>query len=187
MQMPEATPYESRTIGKMNRRDFVSGGLSAIVAGSQAARPKLLAATTAQDDPKSFLTSKRIRVGLGPDGTIRSMEVKYAGEWEPVEFCTERIAGPVFTGVKLESLTRSPKNFAGTANGIRYSLRYRLQGDRLAIVAALKNERDSDYAPKAVPLVLGINCEMLSYPAWNDRYFPTLLRCEKTHFWGYIS
>jgi hypothetical protein len=170
----------------MNRRDFVSGGLSAIVAGSRAARPKSLADSTAQDDPKFFLTSKAIRVGLGPHGTIRSMEVKSAGQWEPVEFCAEPFAGPAFTGVKLESLTGSAKNFAGTVNGVRYSLRYRLEGDRLAIVARLKNERDSDYTPKAAPLVLGINCEMLSYPTWNYRYFPTLLRCEKTHFWGYF-
>ena len=44
----------------------------------------------------------------------------------------------------------------------------------------------TEYAPKAATLVLGIDSEMLSYPRWNYRYFPTLLRCEKTHFWGYL-
>ena len=114
------------------------------------------------------------------------MEVQNAGEWEAVEFCAEPFAGPAFTAAKLESLNGSPTDFAATADGIRYSLRYRLEKDRLAIVAGLKNERSSNYTPKAAPLVLGINCEMLSYPTWNFRYFPTLLRCEKTHFWGYF-
>ena len=28
---------------------------------------------------------------------------------------------------------------------------------------------------------------MSSYPDWNEQFFPTLLRCEKTHFYGYFS
>ena len=67
-----------------------------------------------------------------------------------------------------------------------YSLDYRIDGNRLAIVAGLKNEAQTEYAPKAATLVLGVDSEMLSYPRWNYRYFPTLLRCEKTHFWGYL-
>ena len=27
---------------------------------------------------------------------------------------------------------------------------------------------------------------MVKYPEWNQIYFPTLLRCEQTHFWGYV-
>ena len=56
----------------------------------------------------------------------------------------------------------------------------------MAIIAGLKNEGHTGYAPKAASLVLGIDSEMLSYPRWNYSYFPTLLRCEKTHFWGYL-
>jgi len=26
---------------------------------------------------------------------------------------------------------------------------------------------------------------MDNYPSWNEKLFPTLMRCEKTHFWGY--
>jgi hypothetical protein len=26
---------------------------------------------------------------------------------------------------------------------------------------------------------------MEKYPLWHEKFFPTLLRCEKTHFWGY--
>ncbi|MCC8173074.1 MAG: hypothetical protein LIO65_01385, partial [Odoribacter sp.] len=31
-----------------------------------------------------------------------------------------------------------------------------------------------------------LNTEMTHYPQWHDIFFPTLLRCEKTHFWGYF-
>lgn len=34
---------------------------------------------------------------------------------------------------------------------------------------------------------LGIDSYMCKYPDWNEQFFPTLLRCEKTHFYGYYS
>src|ERR1700691_3180012 len=178
----------------MNRRDFVSKGVSAMVAGSQAARHRLLAAEStalgsdnhAKTVPKWTLASNAMRASLGADGTIHAMEVIRGGNWEAVEFCHGPFAGPAWADVKLQSLDGSGSNFAGTMDGVRHSLRYGIEGNRLAIVAGLKNERLTDYAPSAARLVLGINAEMLSYPTWNDRYFPTLLRCEKTHFWGYF-
>jgi hypothetical protein len=169
----------------MNRRDFVSKAATAFVAGFQVPRHKLLAAP-ADADALRMLTGERIRASLGVDGAIRSMQVKNAGAWEEVEFCRGPFAGPAWADVTMQSSPGSATEFVGSADGIHYSLRYRVEQDRLAIVARLKNERGSDYTPKAARLVLGINCEMLSYPKWNYRYFPTLLRCEKTHFWGYF-
>ena len=44
-------------------------------------------------------------------------------------------------------------------------------------------------APQFIPLdrlgfKLGIDCCMESYPEWNEKYFPTALRCEKNGFWS---
>jgi hypothetical protein len=122
----------------MNRRAFVSGGLSAIIAGSQAP----------QHQPQSLLTSDRVRATFDADGTIHSMQVKNTGGWEPVEFCAGPFAGPGWADVQLESLAGSTRSFIATADGIRYSLRYQIEGDRLAIIAGLKNQRNSEYAPK---------------------------------------
>ncbi len=33
-------------------------------------------------------------------------------------------------------------------------------------------------------LRLGMDCCMETFPAWNDKYFPTAMRCEKQGFWG---
>jgi hypothetical protein len=169
----------------MNRREFVSKGTTVVV-GAHAPLHKLLAASPTQDAGTWVLASETLRVKPGPDGSVRSMEVNVAGVWEAVEFRRDSAAGPAWAGIKLQRDGVSPLSFAATANGIRHSLSYQLEGNRLTILASLKNESGSEYAPKAASLVVGINCEMLSYPAWNDRYFPTLLRCEKTHFWGYF-
>ncbi len=33
----------------------------------------------------------------------------------------------------------------------------------------------------------GIDCYMERYPEWNEIFFPTMLKCEKTHFNGYLQ
>lgn len=38
-----------------------------------------------------------------------------------------------------------------------------------------------------VSLILGLDTYMDHYPEWDGKVFPTLLRCEKTHFWGYFA
>lgn len=127
-----------------------------------------------------------MRTNLGDDGTIRTMEVKNGSEWQAVPFRQGTFAGPSWADVKMQRLEDSAFSFVGSVDSVRHSLQYKLQGNRLAIIAGLKNEGHTDYAPKAASLVLGIDSEMLSYPKWNYCYFPTLLRCEKTHFWGYL-
>lgn len=39
-------------------------------------------------------------------------------------------------------------------------------------------------AVKRLGFRLGIDCYMASYPEWNDKYFPSALRCEKQGFWS---
>jgi hypothetical protein len=167
----------------MNRRDFVARVMSAVITGSWPAGNKLLAA---QASPSWTLAGDGMRVQLGDDGTIRAMEVRRGSEWETVPFRQGPFAGPSWAEVKMQSFEGSASSFVGTAGGVRHSLRYKLEGNRLAIVAGLKNEGRTVYSPKAASLVLGIDSEMLAYPRWNYSYFPTLLRCEKTHFWGYL-
>jgi hypothetical protein len=175
----------------MNRRDF-SKGVSAIIVGSQPGAHRLLATQSAALDVDHeartpwTLTGEDMRASLNDDGTIRVMEVKTGSAWEAVEFRHGPFAGPAWAGVKMQRHEGSAFSFVAKVDGIRYSLGYRIDGNRLAIVAGLKNEAQTEYAPKAATLVLGIDSEMLSYPRWNYRYFPTLLRCEKTHFWGYL-
>ena len=178
----------------MNRREFVSQSVRAVVAASLPADATLLAAQSAvapstrlNDAPVHWtLSGNQIRVSLAANGTIQAMEMKCGGQWEKVEFRTGTLAGPSWADVKLQSVAGSSSSFAATVDGIHHSLQYRIEGNRLAILAGIENRGTKEYAPRAARLVLGINCEMRTYPSWDFRYFPTLLRCEKTHFWGYL-
>ena len=55
---------------------------------------------------------------------------------------------------------------------VRISVEVRAQGDVSAIVRA--------------SLRLGVDCYMDSYPQWNEKLFPTAMRCEKNGFWGVL-
>ena len=178
----------------MNRREFVSRSVCAVMTTSLPIDAKLLSAqATAADTAKLndapghwTLSGNDIRVSLADNGTIRAFEVKCGGQWEKVEFRTGTLAGPAWADVKMQSVVGSASSFAAIVDGIHYSLQYRIEGNRLAILAGIENRRSAQFAPRAARLVLGIDSEMRSYPSWNYRYFPTLLRCEKTHFWGYF-
>ncbi len=176
----------------MNRRNFVLSGASAAVATSLLGRETLLGAQTAEPAKEQpipiewTLASKEIRVSLRDSGTIRSLQVKVNGQWEDVEFRTGILAGPAWAGANMQRTNELRHSFTGAVDGIQHSIKYAVQGNRLEVVAKLRNDGPSDYRPKAARLVLGINCEMSSYPSWDYRYFPSLLRCEKTHFWGYF-
>lgn len=50
----------------------------------------------------------------------------------------------------------------------------------------VKNNSQSDFSPESFGLDLGIDTYLESYPQWNEKFFPTFFRCEKTHFYGYF-
>src|SRR5579859_148843 len=178
----------------MNRREFVSQGVRAVMAASSSADATLHASQSAVSDSRKrknapvhwTLNGNEIRVSLTANGTIEAMEVKSGGQWEKVEFRTGTLAGPAWADVKMQRVAESHDSFAATIDGIHHSLQFRIEGNRLAILAGIENRGTNEYAPRAARLVLGINCEMRTYPSWDFRYFPTLFRCEKTHFWGYF-
>lgn len=77
-------------------------------------------------------------------------------------------------------------SFTGELDGIRYSIKHTDCNDYFKITATIENNSGFDFYPEAIGLKLGIDTYMIEYPQWNDVFFPTLLRCEKSHFWGYF-
>lgn len=69
---------------------------------------------------------------------------------------------------------------------VQYVLEYKEDNGRLLIVATIRNKGNAPFQPVKVGLRLGIDTYMDYYPSWESKMFPTLLRCEKTHFWGYF-
>lgn len=69
---------------------------------------------------------------------------------------------------------------------ISFKLKYITEGNKLSIIATITNNSTIPFQPKRCGIKLGIDTYMEKYPDWLTRYFPTYLRCEKTHFTGYL-
>ena len=95
------------------------------------------------------------------------------------------VPAPFGKWVTLEPEEAKPLAFVGMKDGVRYRLAYAVSRRGLAVTATLENTGAKSFAPPRVPLILGIDSFMNAYPQWNELYFPTFLRCEPTHFWGY--
>ena len=52
---------------------------------------------------------------------------------------------------------------------------------------SLTNTAGVPFQPEKAGLKLGVDTYMDRYPEWLDKFFPTLLFCEKTHFYGYFQ
>lgn len=55
----------------------------------------------------------------------------------------------------------------------------------IAVHATVANPTDEPLEFSRVSLRLGLDTYMEAYPQWREVHFPTLLRSERTHFWGY--
>lgn len=97
--------------------------------------------------------------------------------------------GPMFlhNGKKIK-LNFQNEVYQGTdlEGKILYSLDYIKKDEYFIIRASVTNTGLGAYIPKSIELQLGIDTYMKSYPQWNEKTFPTMIRCEKTHFYGYF-
>ena len=139
--------------------------------------------------PISF-EEQGLKMNLSPSGKIISLTLPSSNE-DKIQFRAGGFhCGPAWVvGGKKIRLTQRKSDgllFNGKQGDVLYSIEYKKAGDKLAIVAGLKNEGQKTFKPDAARLMLGINTEMIKYPEWNDKFFPTLIRGEKTHLWGYF-
>ena len=76
--------------------------------------------------------------------------------------------------------------YEGEEEEVSYSLEHIVNDDVLTLKVKIKNNSDSDFTPQSIGFRIGIDSYMVAYPQWNDKFFPSYLRCEKTHFTGYF-
>lgn len=176
----------------------------------------VLHAESISPKPDSLSTTKgENHLILTPEGKIASLSFSRQGKQVPIAFRKDEHSGPswIVKGeteeekklpcpknpaedripndvsphvVRLEAIPGKKNCFTGERNGIDYSLEYELQNDGLKIKASITNHTKDVFHPVGSGLQLGLDTCMTDYPQWNNIYFPTLLRCEKTHFWGYF-
>ncbi|MGM9589149.1 MAG: hypothetical protein ACI3W5_07085 [Faecousia sp.] len=73
--------------------------------------------------------------------------------------------------------------FAGKLEELHFFLSYLQKQDHLELCIKVENRGEANV--ERIGFRTGVDSYMESYPQWNDKFFPTLLRCEKTHLWGY--
>lgn len=140
----------------------------------------------------TVLENHKWKININNDGTVESMSVNRKEVWDKIEFMQDTCQGVSwFTQTGEERFTiplsRTGNNiFKGQLNNIEYRIRYEFINDNPAVTASIKNNNDYDFEPEKAGVTFGLSNYMTSYPQWDNIYFPTLLRCEKTHFWGYM-
>ena len=66
--------------------------------------------------------------------------------------------------------------------GIDFEVSEERKGDILKINISIRAQQEM--ALKRLGFRLGIDCYMDKYPDWNEKYFPSALRCERNGFWS---
>lgn len=143
---------------------------------------------SAQTGGSAFLSNEKVQASIGENGNIEILKFKTDEGWKEVAFRNDCMGGPAF------HINHRPLDFDYDSRrkcfyvlefGIMYSLYYTLEGGSLVLNASIENRSTFDYEPVSAGIIIGLDALMEAYPSWNEKHFPTLLRAEKSHFWGY--
>ena len=137
---------------------------------------------------------------INPDGSINTLSMTFGGERVNVPWRkSDENSGPAWKApaaqkssghgvVPLKKTKGDGLVFEGHSGDQTYSLAYRDEQGDLTLEAGIRNDSDKPLvAAPDVRLTLGIDHEMNDPKGYFSMFFPTLLRCEKTHFWGYFE
>lgn len=127
---------------------------------------------------------------INEDGTMSGLTY---GSTDVNFFTSEQKAGPTFyinDGSSVHDgkwIKESEHSFHCLLNGVSARLQYDLSGNFLSYTVTLTNTSTEVFMPQKAGIRLGIDTYMEEYPSWLSKFFPTLLRNEKTHFYGYMQ
>lgn len=88
----------------------------------------------------------------------------------------------VHPGFRMDTLS-----YRSEIDGVLCRISYIKDHGQPALRVKLTNNSPVPYQPQKAGLKLGIDTYMDKFPDWFGKYFPTLMRNEKTHFYGYLQ
>jgi len=138
----------------------------------------------------TVLKNDNWELSLKNNGTMESLA--FNGTNHKVAFLNNEFAGPSWYFQMDDEVIVPSNNYLKDYKAItsydflNLSIEYKDDDGKLMILATIKNTGHTPFQPVKLGLRLGIDTYMEKYPDWNDKLFPTLLRCESTHFWGYF-
>lgn len=140
-----------------------------------------------------IIKKKDWELAYSEKGCIERLVFKTKTGNDTVPFFTNKNAGPAFYArlngedKVAEWIPNGWRSFCAEIDGVECILKYREYHANPAIEVTLTNRGYVPFQPEKAGLKMGIDTYMDMYPAWNRKYFPTLMRCEKTHFYGYLQ
>ena len=142
---------------------------------------------------QSVIRTENWEMQLDPEGYIKQLVFKDKGRDTIPFFRQTGKRGPSFYAER-EGKLQCPRwtalgnqLFRTEVEGVECELAYLSTEKYPAIQLTLTNRSTTPYQPQKAGLKLGIDTYMDKYPDWFDKYFPTLMRNEKTHFYGYMQ
>ncbi|MEO5995810.1 MAG: hypothetical protein ABIN89_03740 [Chitinophagaceae bacterium] len=127
-------------------------------------------------------------VTVDNQGAITQLSMQFNGKHVSIPWRQDEYAGPAWSGVTMTKAKGNQLRFEGSENRIGYTLEYKNVHGKLTLIAQLINESDEPYLVNpSLSLRLGIDHEMKDPKKYFSCFFPTLLRCESSHFWGYFQ
>jgi len=131
------------------------------------------------------LTGTDWEVSISEEGKILNYKSTMSGKAGDIQFRDDEYSGPAFEGIELSVADKNQLLFSGVKDNVKYSIQYKNEKGMLALIATIENIGKALHIPDYERLILGLDTYMEKYPDWNYTFFPTMLRSEKTHFFGY--
>jgi hypothetical protein len=136
------------------------------------------------------LENNNWKLTVNNDGTVKDLKFKESNTL--VKFSDENFTGPSWylekgdSVINLKSTKAGGTKYSASYKSLNLSIEYKDDAGKVLFLATIKNNGHTPFQPNKLGLRLGVNTYMDKYPDWEDKLFPTLLRCEPTHFWGYF-
>ena len=139
--------------------------------------------------------NKNWEARISDRGCLEQIVFKESGRNDTVPFfrADGQFMGPSFYAVwdgKTQTAEWVPdgyRSYRAVIDQVECRLTYKAWKGQPALEVTLINQGHVPFQPEKAGLRLGIDTYMDKYPDWFGKYFPTLMRCEKTHFFGYLQ
>ena len=145
---------------------------------------------TSGSSQTTSLENDKFNLSIKKDGTFKSLLFKKSNNL--IHFFENNFSGPSWymqmEGEIIEppAIPEGNNEFTYLLDRLVFKTKYKVENGKLLIIAIMINEGNVPIQPAKLGLRLGINTYMNKYPDWESKLFPALMRCEKTHFWGYF-
>lgn len=125
---------------------------------------------------------------VNQEGKITKIKMLFGSKVIDIPWRSEYLGGPSWEGIALRKVTGGELKFEAKKGNQIYGIEYTDVNGKMTITASIKNESAETFmVDTALRLNIGIDSEMKDPEKYFRNFFPTLLRCEKTHFWGYFQ